>query len=365
MTDDTTAPVRMGTVRMGMVGGGQGRMPFVAKTVRPWLAKRDLLSYLEAVLRVYNLHGRRDNKHRARIKILVNALGVEEFTRQVEAEWAAIKEGGMALPDAEIERVKRHFTAPDYTPNENAAEKLESVLADDEAFARWYKRNTVAHKVPGYRLVFISLKAPDIAPGDITAEQMDTLADLADQYSFGEIQTTHWQNVALKDVAMGDLHAVWQALDQAGMATPNIGTLTDMICCPGLDFCSLANAGSIGIARQINEHFDNLDYLYDIGELYVNMSGCMNACGHHHVGHIGILGVDKKGEEWYQITLGGDATQSATVGERLGRAIAKERVAETLQSLIDVFLSAREGEERFIDTYRRIGIKPFQERVYG
>jgi len=348
-----------------MVGGGQGRLPHIAQTVCDWLPKDDILSYLEAILRVYNLHGRRDNMHRARIKILVKALGVDTFREMVEAEWAHLKNTALQLTQTEIDRVSAQFAPPAYRDDAADDAAFLAKCEQNPAFSRWAERNTRNHKIVGYRGVFISLKAHGQAPGDLTGGQMDVIADLADQYSFGEIRTTHDQNMVLPDVAQQDLFALWEALRQHSLAMPNIGTLADMICCPGLDFCSLANASAIGIAEQIHDKFSDLDYLYDIGELQVKMSGCMNACGHHHVGHIGILGVDKKGVEWYQLTLGGEAGNGAAIGDRLGKAIAKDTVANAIEDLVQVYLHHRSSDERFVDTYRRIGIKPFQEKVYA
>ena len=346
-------------------GGGLGRTPYLGTLVRDYLKKEDLLSYLEAILRVYNRLGRRDNIHKARIKILVHALGGETFTRMVEEEWLLIRDGMLKLDQREIDRVKTHFTEPEYDPAAAGDTGFEAQLAQDKSFAAWIKRNIKNHKIPGYRVVFISLKAPGIAPGDATHQQMDAVADLAEQFSHGEIVTTHDQNLLLPHVKQGDLYAVWQGLQEHGLATPNIGLLTDMICCPGLDFCSLANASSISIARQINDRFDNMDYLYDIGDIKIKMSGCMNACGHHHVGHIGILGVDKKGEEFYQLTLGGSAENDAALGDRLGPGIAKHKVGEAIEKILSVYVEYRTEEERFLDTYRRIGMEPFKERVYA
>ena len=348
-----------------MVGGGLGRTPYIGASIRPFLEKRYLLSYLEAILRVYNRHGRRDNLYKARIKILVNALGQEEFTRQVEAEWSHIKDSVLQLDQKEIDRVRACFTAPAYDTGAAADQGFAAALARDRRFAGWAERNLFPHKIAGYRAVVISLKAPGAAPGDATAEQMAHIAALADSMSHGEIVVTHDQNLVLPHVRQADLHALWQQLKAHELATPNIGLLTDMICCPGLDFCSLANAGSIPIAKQINKKFADMDYLHDIGELKIKMSGCMNACGHHHVGHIGILGVDKKGEEYYQLTLGGSAEKDAALGDRLGPAIMKEDVADVIGRLLEVYLERREDQERFLDTYRRIGIKPFKERAYA
>lgn len=348
-----------------LVGGGLGRTPVIGKVIREFLPKEDLLSYLEAILRVYNQQGRRDNKYKARIKILVNALGIEKFASLVEEEWQQIKDSTLKVSLAKIEEMKQHFTLPDYSDKAADYNGLTQQLKDHKDFAAWHKYNTREHKVNGYRAVIVSLKAPGVAPGDITDTQLDAVADLADDYSFNEVRVMHNQNLVLADVENKDLYTVWQKLDALNLSWANIGTLNDMICCPGLDFCSLANAGSIDIAKQINDKFDNLDYLHDVGELYLNMSGCMNACGHHHVGHIGILGVDKKGEEWYQIQVGGDPENQAALGKVLGPSVAKDQVANTLEKLLNVYLDKRNSEERFIDTYRRIGIKPFKESVYA
>jgi sulfite reductase (NADPH) hemoprotein beta-component len=348
-----------------VVGGGLGRTPYIGPTIRPFLEKKDLLSYLEAILRVYNRHGRCDNIYKARIKILVNELGKEEFTRQVEEEWQHIKDSVLLLDQKEIDRVKGYFTEPEYDKNADSDNSHEAALEKDSAFSAWARRNLAEHKVPGYMVVIISLKAPNIAPGDATADQMDQVANLAEEYSHSEIVVTHDQNLVLPHVKKADLYALWKKLAEQGLATPNIGLLTDMICCPGLDFCSLANAGSIPIAKQINEKFDDLDYLHDIGDIKIKMSGCMNACGHHHVGHIGILGVNKKGEEYYQLTLGGSSENDAVLGDRLGPAFAKAEVADVIGQLIEVYINQRQEEERFLDTYRRIGMEPFKEKVYA
>ena len=345
------------------VGGGLGRTPMIAQTIRPFLEKQHLISYLEAVLRVYNLKGRRDNKYKARIKILVNSMGADAFTKLVEAEWEKIKDD-LILDQSEIERVKTHFRPFDYDSQAAQDNSLDQHLSDNPEFARWFKQNTKAHKIDGYRIVYISLKSLKRAPGDITDAEMDTVADLSEQYSFGLIRSTHDQNLVLADVKQADLFKLWQALDQADMAPPSIGTINDMICCPGLDFCSLANASSIDIANDIQKRFEQLDYLYDLGDLDLKMSGCMNGCGHHSIGHIGILGVDKKGEEWYQFTLGGFSENEAKLGTRLGRAIAKADVADTVEKIAQVYIDNRIEGERFVDTFYRIGIEPFKGRVY-
>jgi sulfite reductase (NADPH) hemoprotein beta-component len=344
-----------------LAGGGLGRTPIIGQVVRDFLPREHLLSYLEAILRVYNLEGRRDNLTKARIKILVRSLGIVEFKKRVEAEWETIRDGGLRVTDAEIERLRGFFTPPPYRVLEDG----EPAAGKETAFRAWYRYNTTAHKVPGYRAVFVSLKKSDVAPGDATDAQMELVADLAERYSFGEIRVTHTQNLLLADVEQQQCYELWQALQNAGLATPNIGTLTDIICCPGLDFCSLANAGSIDVAKLINDRFDDYDYVYDLGELDVKMSGCMNACGHHHVGNIGILGVEKSGEEWYQITIGGAAGADASLGTVIGPSVAKLEVAETIARLLDVYVEQREPEERFLDTVRRLGVKPFKERVYA
>lgn len=348
-----------------LVGGGLGRTPIIGQVIREFVAPRDLLSYLEAILRVYNLEGRRDNLTKARIKILVKALGIDEFRKRVDAEWAEIRDSGLVLDEAEIERVRAFFTPPAYEASAAEDASWTGRRDADPAFARWLKRNTAGHKVAGYRNVFVALKPFGQAPGDITAEQMDAVADLADRYSFGQLRSTHTQNLILADVRNADLHALWQALDALGLATPNIGTIADIICCPGLDFCSLANAGSIGVAKSIQSRFEDLDYLYDLGDLRLNISGCMNSCAHQHVGAIGVLGVDKGGEEWYQITIGGSSGRDASLGDVIGPSVAKDAVADTVEKLVAVYVEQREPEEPFLATVRRIGVKPFKERVYG
>ncbi len=349
-----------------LVGGGLGRTPIIGEVVREFLPKRHLLSYLEAILRIYNLQGRRDHLFKSRIKILVKALGIEEFRARVEREWEHLRDDpALTLEDADIERMQGYFTRPDYRDDAADPETLARRCEENPHFARWLQRNVHSHKQPGYRAVFLSLKAPGRAPGDMTAEQMAAVADLADRYSFGEIRVSHTQNLLLTDVAERDLYDLWEALTPLNLATPNIGTLTDMISCPGLDFCSLANAGSIGIAEAIHRKFDDLDYVYDLGDIRINMSGCMNACGHHHVAHIGILGVDKKGSEFYQITLGGSSGNDAALGDRLGPAVPKDEVADIVAALLETYVEHRHEGERFLDTYRRVGIAPFKERVYA
>jgi sulfite reductase (NADPH) hemoprotein beta-component len=344
-----------------LVGGGLGRTPILGKTIREFLPREHLLSYLEAILRVYNQEGRRDNIYKARIKILVKAKGTDAFREEVEAEWERIRDSALKLELTEIERVRAFFRPPPY---EQLAD-IDVTAGQSVEFHAWYRYNTRPHKVPGYRAVIVSLKAHGEAPGDITDAQMDAVADLADRVSSGELRATHDQNLVLGDVRQVDLLETWQVLKGLNLATPNIGTLTDMICCPGLDFCSLANAGSIDVAKQIQNHFSDFDYLYDLGHIEIKMSGCMNACGHHHVGHIGILGVDKHGEEWYQITLGGSASGISALGKVIGPSVAKSAVAETIARILDVYVEQREDGEEFLETVRRIGVEPFGERVYA
>ena len=343
-----------------------GRTPVIGKVIRKFLPHRYLLSYVQAIMRVYNLEGRRDNKYKARIKILVNALGIDEIRRRVEAEWQVTRQHVAPLDAQEIDDVRSHFEPPPYRPIAGIdIARFEAEEAAHPPFAKWVRFNTTGHRQPGYRAVFVSLKAPGVPPGDMTAEQMRGLANLADRYSLGLIRTSHDQNLMLADVAVDDLRELWGPLADLGLATPNIGTLTNMICCPGLEFCSLANAESISIARQINERFDDLDYLHDLGDVRIKISGCMNACGHHHVGHIGILGVDKKGEEWYQITIGGSAEERTRLGRRLGPSVPKAEVATTVAAILDVYVDRRLTDESFPDAVERIGVAPFQEHVYG
>ncbi|MCL6414591.1 nitrite/sulfite reductase [Aestuariirhabdus sp. Z084] len=346
------------------VGGGLGRTPLIGSVIRDYLPWQDLLSYLEAILRVYNRYGRRDNKYKARIKILVKALSPETFAEKVEQEWLHLKEGPVKLTTEELTRVRAFFAAPEYSTDaiDGAAR---GALTENKSFQRWYDRNVTSHKISGYAAVTVSLKATAQAPGDISAEQMDALADLADQYSFGELRTTHLQNIVLADVRQDQLFELWQQLDKLELAVPNIGTLNDMICCPGGDFCSLANAKSIPVAEAIQRRFSDLEKLYDIGDVSLNFSGCMNACGHHHVGNIGLLGVDKKGEEFYQIQLGGNANQDTALGKIIGRAFGRDEIPDVIEKLISVYTERREGNERFIDTFNRIGIEPFKERAYA
>ncbi len=347
------------------VGGGLGRTPIIGQVIHEALPWKHVITYCEAILRVYNRYGRRDNLYKARIKILVKALGIEEFKRQVEEEWAFWKDGPSTVTQAELDRVSAHFTPPAYEKLADCDPDFNGKAATNPAFAAWLKRCTHPHKVSGYRAVTLSLKKTGIAPGDATAEQMEIVANLADRYSFGELRVSHEQNLILADVKLSDLFDVWQTARAAGLATPNIGLLTDIVCCPGGDFCSLANAKSIPIAQAIQERFDNLDFLFDLGDIELNISGCMNSCGHHHVGHIGILGVDKDGSEWYQISLGGQQGNEATIGSVIGRAFAAADVPDVISKIISVFVEQREGEELFIDVVRRIGLDPFKARVYG
>ena len=360
-----------------IVGGGLGRTPVIGKTINKFLPRQHLLSYLDAILRVYNLHGRRDNKFKARIKILVESMGGPAFAKLVDAEWEAhTKDGALTLTDANFDKASSFFTQPDYLTFDalQVHSELQQTLDSDKDFANWYQQNTVAHKVAGYRAVVISLKAglvdgTYVPSGDISESQMDALADLADKHSFGELRGTYQQNLVFADVQTNHLYELWQQLVKLHLARPNINTLTDMIVCPGWDFCSLANATTHNIAEQIEKQFDDLDYLYDLGEIRLNMSGCMNACAHHHTGDIGILGVDKKGEYWYQISLGGNSSNNAKLGKILGRAVPSEDVATTIQKIIDVYLEHRVSNEHdvegFGDLVDRVGLAPFKEKVYG
>ena len=348
-----------------LVGGGLGRTPILGEEVAAFVPWQHLITYCEAILRVYNRYGRRDNLWKARIKILVKALGVEEFRRQVEEEWAHSKDGPSTITEAELARVAAHFAPPAYEDLPAQDPAFDAQLAGDKAFATWFKRNVRAHRQPGYASVILSLKKTGTAPGDVTAEQMDLIADLADRFSFGEARMLHEQNVALADVRRQDLFELWQAAREAGLATPNIGLLTDIICCPGGDFCSLANARSIPVADALQRRFDDLDYQHDIGEIDLNISGCMNSCGHHHVGHIGILGVDKNNEEWYQITIGGTQGNGTTLGKVIGPSFALDEVVGVVEQLLETYVELRHEDERFIDTVQRVGIEPFKTRVYA
>ena len=348
-----------------IVGGGLGRTPIRGQVVREFLPWQDILTYNEAILRVYNRYGRRDNAYKARIKILVQALGVEKFAEQVEAEWAHLKGGPATITQAEYDRVAAFFNPPAYAQLPAIDDGFVQAQAEQPAFARWVERNVRPHRVPGYAAVTLSLKKPGTAPGDVSDVQMDRVADLADRYSFGEVRVTHEQNLLLADVRQDELQALWQDAKAAALATPNIGLITDMICCPGGDFCDLTNAKSIPIANAIQAKFEDLDYLYDIGDIELNISGCMNSCGHHHVGHIGVLGVDKGNEEWYQITLGGRQGNNAHLGKVIGPSFPADEVAGVVEKLIRVYLDNRHEDELFIDTLDRLGVEPFKDKVYG
>jgi len=346
-------------------GGGLGRTPILGTLIRAHLGWQHLPTYCEAILRVYNRHGRRDNAYKARIKILLKALGAEEFARQVEAEWAFLRDGPNTITQAEFDRVAAFFAPPPYRELPAHDAGFDAGLASDAAFAAWVRRCVHPHRRPGYRAVTLSLKPGDRAPGDATDQQMDAVAELADVFGFGELRVSHEQNLILPDVELGRLHALWQAARKHGLATPNIGLLTDIICCPGGDFCSLANAPSIPVAQAIQQAFDDLDYLHDIGELELNISGCMNACGHHHDGHIGILGVDKDGSEWYQVTIGGKQGSDASIGSVIGPSFAADEVPGVITCLVEVYVRERHTDERFIDTVRRLGVAPFKAHVYA
>ena len=353
------------------VGGGLGRTPVIASSIREFLPQKHLLTYLDAILRVYNRYGNRDNKYKARIKILVKAWTPEVFAQRVESEWQQIiagdKDGLGELTGREIERVKTCFTLPNYKIVDlaEADAQLAALAQDNIPFARWLSRNVRDQKQPGYSAVTLSLKPAGVAPGDVTDRQLEKIADLADQFSFGELRSTHNQNIVLADVLKSDLFDLWQLAKADGLATPNIGTINDIICCPGGDYCSLANAKSIPVAEAIQRKFEDLDYVYDLGDLELNISGCMNACGHHHVGHIGILGVDKKGEEWYQIQIGGSASKQAALAKVLGPSLSRDAVVEGIEKLLDVYIEHRQPEETFLATYQRIGMDKFKERVYA
>jgi sulfite reductase (NADPH) hemoprotein beta-component len=348
-----------------LVGGGQGRTPMLAKTVRPFVEKQHLLSYLEAILRVYNEYGRRDNLFKARIKILVHEIGIDEFRARVEDEWMEMRGGSVELPQCEHDRITAYFSPPPLEDLPPVSLAFEHYRREDADFARWSRINLVEHRQAGYAIVNLSLKPTGGVPGDATAEQMHAIAELADSYSFGEIRVTHEQNLTFPHVRQSDLYALWRALGPLGLATPNIGQVTDIIACPGLDYCSLANARSIPIAQRITERFDDIARVHKVGELKIKISGCINACGHHHVGHIGILGVDKKGEEFYQITLGGDATETAALGAIVGPAFAYDDVTDAVETLVNTYVDLRQDGERFLDTYRRVGLEPFKEKLYA
>lgn len=344
------------------VGGGLGRTPLAGHVIKPFLAREDLIAYLDAIMRFYNLHGRRDNKYKARIKILVKALTPAGFAEKVEAEFAHTQTLLKVQPSvlAQMDAVFRPFA---YEPLD--AENFEALFHQYPKFKHWFNINTHAHKVAGYRIVTISLKRAGVAQGDMTSDEMRLIADLADQYTFGELRTTHEQNIALTDVRQKDLFELWQVLDRGNLARAHIGFLTDMICCPGGDFCSLANAKSIPVYEAIARRFDDLDALYHLGKVDLNISGCMNACGHHHVGNIGILGVDKKGAEYYQISLGGNSDHDASIGDILGPSFPAEDIPDVLEEILNTYLDLRLEHESFLETCKRVSIQPFKERAYA
>ncbi|MEM9177657.1 MAG: nitrite/sulfite reductase [Myxococcota bacterium] len=347
-----------------LVGGGLGRTPFVGKTIRDFLPKEHFLSYMEAILRVYNQLGRRDNKYKARIKVTLHETGQEEFTRLVEEEWETIKDSTLKLPKEEVDRIAAHFEPPEWKALPDDAPTCDARAASDPEFAAWLRHNVEPHKAAGYAIVNISVKPPGEPPGDVTDVQMEAMADMADAYSFSELRVTHVQNVTLPHVEKERLPALFDDLAKHGLATANVGLVSDIICCPGLDYCALANARSIPVAQELTKRY-TLERQQEIGEMQIKISGCINACGHHHVGNIGILGVDRKGEEHYQVQLGGSAKEDASLGKIIGRGFTQEEVVEVVDTLLDTYLELREGDEVFIDTFRRVGIKPFKERVYG
>ncbi|MFT6559714.1 nitrite/sulfite reductase [Sneathiella sp.] len=348
------------------VGGGLGRTPMIGKLIRPFLPVHDMLTYLEAILRVYNMEGRRDNLYKARIKILVHETGEDAFREKVEAEWERIKKSGLALRNQDIEGIKAHFKDPDYEELSDFDEAFDKEVITDPEFAKWAEKNLELHKKSGYRVVYLSLKSRNQPPGDVTADQMDAIADLADRYSLGQIRSTHRQNLVLTDVKLSELHDLWQELKALDLATPNYNHLTDIITCPGMDYCALATARSIPISQALTERFDAYDFINDLGDVSLNISGCINACGHHHVANIGILGVNKKGVEVYQITLGGSAREDASIGKIIGPAFTADEIVDAVGTLLDVYLEQREdASETFLETYRRIGQDPFKEKLYG
>jgi sulfite reductase (NADPH) hemoprotein beta-component len=353
-----------------LVGGGQGRTPHIGHFIREFLPKAELFSYLEAILRVYNLHGRRDNLYKARIKILVSEMGVEAFTQAVEEEFQHLRAlgpgGSVDLPPAEWKRIASHFEGPNLTSREADSKAFGDALATDKSFAQWVRTNVYPHRRAGYVSVTVSLKPQGKPPGDITDDQLEALADIAERHGYSDVRTTHEQNMVLPHVALDDLHTVYRALEKAGLGTANHGLVSDIIACPGLDYCNLANTRSIPVANRIQERFADIEQQQAIGELKVKISGCINACGHHHVGHIGILGVDKKGEEFYQLTLGGSADENAAIGEVVGRGLSTDEVVDAVERVVERYLELRGSpEERFIDAYRRLGAEPFKEALYA
>ncbi|MGI9343011.1 MAG: nitrite/sulfite reductase [Gammaproteobacteria bacterium] len=352
-----------------IVGGGQGRTPVIGKTIRDWIEPENIVSYVEAILRIYNMYGRRDNIYKARIKILVNALGIDKYRELVEAEWNDIRNGVLKIDPAESARIDAYFRPPAYESGEDIGNELQRLRDNDPQFDAWMRSNVVEHKTPGYAIVNISLKAPGRIPGDMSADKMDRVADLADEFSFGQLRVSHRQNLVLVDVRQADLHTLWQGLAELELATPNIGLASDIIACPGLDYCALANARSIPIAQDIGLHFADSggalsEKLQQVGDLTINISGCMNACGHHHVGNIGILGVDKRGEEFFQLTLGGSSDENASLGDRVGPGLPQSEVPAAIERIVDLYLEIRVDDERFLDTYRRVGMEQFRAAVY-
>lgn len=347
------------------VGGGLGRTPIVGHVIREFLPRAEILNYLDAILRIYNRFGRRDNKWKARIKILVKDRTPAQFARDVEDEWRDLAGGPSTVPDEEFDRLASFFPAPAYEALAGDDAGFRAAVADNRAFANWVKRNVHSHKMPGYAIVTLSLKRVGVPPGDASSDQMEAIADLCERFSFGEIGVSHEQNLILRDVRQSDLFEVWTRGKALGLATPNIGLLTDIVCCPGGDFCSLANAKSIPIADAITRRFDDLDYLHNIGELDLNMSGCMNACGQHHIGSIGILGVDKHGSEFYQVSIGGAQGEHAALGKVIGPSFGASEVPDVIERLIETYIDLRHEDERFADTVQRLGIDPFKERVYA
>ncbi|PCI74776.1 MAG: sulfite reductase [SAR86 cluster bacterium] len=348
-----------------LVGGGLGRTPVIGKEIFDFVEKKHLLTALEAILRVYNREGRRDNKYKARIKILVKETGVEEFKNKVIEEWALVKDSSLTLTDEEIDRCQKFFDAPNYQELGNSPAGLTDKLRSNLLFAAWHSQNVKPHKIPGYSIVTVCFKQTGVAPGDVTDRQLEQIADLADQYSFGEIRISHKQNIVMADVRQDQLYELWKALESGAMASDNLGLLTDIICCPGGDFCALANAKSIPIAESIQRKFDDHEELTNIGEINLNISGCMNACGHHHVGNIGILGVDKKGKEYYQVSLGGSSKNNASLGKIVGPSFAQEDIPDVVETIVGVYKEKRNGDEKFIDTFNRIGLEPFKEKIYA
>ncbi|MCJ8310572.1 MAG: nitrite/sulfite reductase [Hyphomicrobiales bacterium] len=347
------------------VGGGLGRTPMIGKMIRDWLPEEDMLSYCEAILRVYNVYGRRDNKYKARIKILVHETGLDDLKKDIEAEFERIKDGVLKLPDEDVAAIAAYFAPSEFADLPAKDDGLEQAKLDNRSFARWVDRNVVEHAQSGYAIVTVALKGTGEAPGDATSAQMDVLADLGEKYSFDELRVSHEQNVILPHVQLSDLKAVYDALLEAGMASANAGLITDIIACPGLDYCALATARSIPVAQELSQRFADLDCQNDIGDLKLKISGCINACGHHHVGHIGILGVDRRGEELYQVTLGGSGDEQAAVGEIIGRGFSKDEIGDAVETIVDTYLARRlSDDEAFLETYRRLGPQPFKDALY-